>query len=186
MTESPSQTIGPFFHIELAGDHALGIMAAPNAQGEQIELSIGILDGNGTPVPDALVELWQADAQGKYAHPEDTKSKTSDRAFRGFGRLATNENGVCVFNTVKPGRVPGLDGALQAPHINVSVFARGILARLVTRIYFARDPANDDDAILALTPPDRRQTLLAHSDSQSAWQIDIHLCGDRETVFFDL
>jgi protocatechuate 3,4-dioxygenase alpha subunit len=185
MTESPSQTIGPFFHIALQ-DQTLGKMAGPGARGERIQLAIALLDGNGAPIPDGLIELWQADGRGKYAHPEDAQSKTHDPAFRGFGRLSSDEQGLCVFDTVKPGRVKGSPGELQAPHINVSVFARGVMARLVTRIYFAGDPANMEDTILALVPVDRRETLMAHCVLQSTWRIDIRLCGDRETVFFDL
>ena len=140
-----------------------------------------------SPVPDAMIELWQADAGGKYQHPEDTRPIAPDPAFCGFGRLATDDCGACRFETVRPGRVPGPNGALQAPHINVHVFARGMLWHLFTRIYFAGDPANGEDAILELVPKDRRDTLLARPDPNvpSLWSFDVHLTGERETVFFD-
>jgi protocatechuate 3,4-dioxygenase alpha subunit len=135
-----------------------------------------------------MIELWQANAEGKYRHQEDQQAKPLDHAFCGFGRLATDANGTCVFATIKPGRVPGNGNILQAPHINVSVFARGVLKRLATRIYFAGDPANQGDAVLALAPAERRATLLARPDPKRAdeWSFDVYLCGERETVFFDV
>jgi protocatechuate 3,4-dioxygenase alpha subunit len=183
----PSQTVGPYFHLGLARGEDPGRLAGRDAQGEHIRLAIRILDAEGAGVPDAMVELWQTDANGKYNHPDDPQDKTPDPAFRGFGRLPSDKNGMVVFETVRPGRVPGIDGALQAPHINVHVFSRGVLRHISTRIYFAADPANADDAILRLVPPARRETLIAHPDSQhpGTWQIDFRLCGDGETVFFD-
>jgi protocatechuate 3,4-dioxygenase, alpha subunit len=169
LVASASQTVGPFFH--LAGNMDLGCVAGPAAEGHRIRLACRVFDGDGVTVPDALIELWQADANGNYGDP----------AFGGFGRLASDENGVCVFETVRPGRV-----ALQAPHINVIVFARGLLKHLYTRVYLADDPANHDDAVLAMIPGDRRQTLMAHSTEPRVWSFEIHLCGDRETVFFDI
>jgi protocatechuate 3,4-dioxygenase alpha subunit len=184
----PWQTIGPFFHLGLTADATLARLAGPGAKGERVRLACRVWDGDGSPVSDAMVELWQADAGGKYNHPDDTQEKAADPAFRGFGRLPTNEDGACVFETVKPGRVPGWRGTLQAPHVNVSVFARGILQRLVTRIYFAGDPANQQDPVLALAPEDRRHTLMAHPDPEhpGVWNFEIHLCGECETVFFDV
>ncbi|MBI3680821.1 MAG: protocatechuate 3,4-dioxygenase subunit alpha [Acidobacteria bacterium] len=185
---SGSQTIGPFFHFALTTDEALGCLAGPDAKGERIHLRCRVLDGDGAPVSDAMIELWQADSDGRYNHPEDPRQKSHDPAFRGFGRLATNDEGVSVFETIKPGRVAGLDGALQAPHINLSLFARGLLNRLVTRIYFAGDPANQEDTVLSLAPEDRRDTLLAHPDPQhtGVWRFEVHLCSEHETVFFDV
>ena len=182
-----SQTVGPFFHIELTHDEVLGRIAAPQARGEHIRLAIRVLDGDGASIPDAMVEIWQADANGKYNHPDDPQPKTPDPAVTGFGRLGTDENGAVVFETVRPGRVPGIDGALQAPHFNVHVFARGILRHSSTRIYFAGDGANNEDAVLRLVPPARRETLLARPNAQTpgTWAIDLRLCGDGETVFFD-
>ena len=158
-------------------------LAAPGALGERVKLSCRVFDGEGIPIDDAMIEIWQANAAGKYSHPDDLQEKPIDPNFRGFGRSATDENGACTFETIKPGRVPG-----KAPHINVSVFARGTLDRFVTRIYFAADPANHEDPILARVPEDRRATLMAQPDSQNpgAWHFDIHLSGDHETVFFDV
>jgi protocatechuate 3,4-dioxygenase alpha subunit len=178
LVATASQTVGPFFH--LAGNMDLGCVARPGAPGERIRLTCRVFDGDGVPVPDALIELWQADANGIYGDP----------AFGGFGRLASDENGVCVFETVRPGRAEGPNTAFhktpQAPHINLIVFARGLLKHLYTRMYFAGDPANDDDVILAMIPAERRATLVAQSAAADAWNFEIHLCGDRETVFFDI
>lgn len=164
LVPSPSQTIGPFFHCYLGTYCALRNLAGPSVQGERIQLAFRVLDGDGVPLSDAMLELWQADVSG-------------------FGRLPTDEQGACVFESVKPGRL-----APQAPHINVSVFARGLLNRLVTRVYFAGDPANAEDPVLALVPDDRRETLVAHPHltDPGLWDFEIHLCGERETVFFDV
>jgi protocatechuate 3,4-dioxygenase, alpha subunit len=183
-----SQTVGPFFHLGLVYGDNPGRLAGPDAQGEHIRLRIRVLDAEGAGVPDAMVELWQADAHGKYNHPDDLQDKTPDPAFRGFGRLPSDKDGRSVFETVRPGRVPGIDGALQAPHINVHIFSRGVLRHVSTRIYFAGNPANAEDAILRLVPAARRDTLLARQDEKQpgTWMIDFHLCGERETVFFDV
>ena len=183
-----SQTVGPFFHLGLTGKHSVACMAAAGAMGKRIWLHCRVFDGDGLPVPDALLELWQADADGKYAHPDDPQKKPGDPHCSGFGRLATDKDGACEFETVQPGCVPGPGETLQAPHINVSVFARGILQRLATRIYFAGDAANGNDPVLALVPDDRRATLMAEPDAQTSdhWIFEIRLCGDHETVFFDV
>lgn len=165
-----SQTVGPFFH--LAGNMDLGCVAGPEVEGLRIRLACRVFDGDGVSVPDALIEVWQADANGSYGGC--------------FGRLASDEQGVCVFETVRPGRVAGPKGAPQAPHINLIVFARGLLRHLYTRVYFAGDRANEDDAVLAMIPAERRHTLMAHSAEPRVWNFEIHLCGDRETVFFDI
>jgi protocatechuate 3,4-dioxygenase alpha subunit len=184
---TPSQTVGPFFHLGLTNGQDCGRMADPAAQGEHIRVAIRIFDAEGAGVPDAMVELWQADANGKYNHPDDPQHKNPDPAFRGYGRLPSDKDGRMIFETVRPGRVSGIDGALQAPHINVHIFSRGILRHVSTRIYFAGDSANADDAILRLVPAARRDTLMAHPDARQpeTWNIDFHLCGDAETVFFD-
>jgi len=183
-----NQPIGPFFHFALTPDNAAGRMAGADARGERISLTVCVLDRDGNPVTNAMIELWQADAGGKYKHPADTQEKTPDPGFHGFGRLATDKQGLCVFTTVKPGRVPFWRGALrQAPHINVSVYAPGLQKRVVTRIYFADDPANDSDRVLALAPEARRPTLLAREEARTGhWHFDLHLTGPCETVFFDV
>ena len=182
-----SQTVGPFFHLGLICAENAGRLAGPEAQGEHIRLAIQVFDAEGGGVPDAMIELWQAGANGKYNHPDDPQEKEPDAAFRGFGRLPSDKEGKMVFETIRPGRVPGIDGALQAPHINVHIFSRGVLRHVSTRIYFADDPANAEDAILRLVPAARRDTLMARPDPQQlgTWKIDFHLCGERETVFFN-
>ena len=183
----PSQTVGPFFHFGLTPNEALGRLATENAQGERIWLRFRLLDGDGLPVPDGIIELWQADASGRYEHPADKQEHAPDRAFQGFGRLATDKDGACTFETIRPGRTPDGLGGSQASHINVSVFARGLLNRLCTRVYFEGDPGLDEDAILALVPAGRRGTLMARPDAERrVWTFDIHLQGDQETVFFDI
>jgi protocatechuate 3,4-dioxygenase alpha subunit len=185
----PSQTVGPFFNFGLTTNEALGKLARDGAQGERISLSFRVADGDGNPAStDAMVEIWQADANGKYDHWEDKQAKIPDPNLCGFGRMETDENGTCVFDTVKPGRVPGPDGTLQAPHICVQIFARGLLKQLYTRVYFAGEPANEQDPVLALVPPHRRETLLAHpvAGMPHAWHFDVRLQGETETVFFDV
>ncbi len=170
-----SQTVGPFFNFGLTNNAALGCLAQHGAAGERIRLSLRIVDGAGDPAPgDAMVELWQADANGHYDQ--------QDSAFHGFGRLETQPDGSCVFETVKPGSC----GEGCAPHINVVIFARGLLKHLYTRVYFAGDPANDADAVLALVPEARRGTLMASEAVPGLWHLDIRLQGEGETVFFDL
>jgi protocatechuate 3,4-dioxygenase alpha subunit len=141
-----SQTVGPFFHFSLATNPALGNLIVDDVPGERIRLRVRVLDGDGIPVPDALIEIYQADASGRYAQPP----------FTGFGRLPTNEDGFCVFETIRPGAPQG-----QAPHINVCLLSRGLLRQLYTRIYFSGDSGQNSDAVLALVPADRRQTLMA-------------------------
>lgn len=184
----PSQTVGPFYHLGLTSNAALGCLVRDACKGERIRLQFRLHDGDGVPVPDGMIELWQADAAGRYDHPDDTREQSPDPAFCGFGRLATDDCGVCTFDTVYPGRVPDGCGGLQAPHISVSVFARGLLARLCTRVYFEGDPALGEDPVLALVPEDRRTTLLARRDLEHAdqWNFEIRLQGEHETVFFDI
>jgi protocatechuate 3,4-dioxygenase alpha subunit len=188
LTPTPSQTVGPYLHLGLTGSRSIPCVAADGVKGERIRLICRVLDGDGNPVDDAMIELWQADAKGIYNHPDDPQSAKISPDFRGFGRMATGEDGVCVFETIKPGRVPGPNGKLQAPHINVSVLGRGLLKRLATRIYFTGEGANPEDAVLASVPENRRSTLLAQADPSHAgeWRFDVRLCGDSETVFFDV
>ena len=182
---TPSQTVGPFFHIGLERIAVSNLAAG--VTGKPIEIMGRVLDGDGQPVIDALVELWQADAHGKYVHPEDTQSKPLQTRFKGYGRIATDANGAFRFTTIKPGAVPGPNDLLQAPHIAVNIFMRGLLKHLVTRIYFPDEPGNDDDAILNRVSPDRRATLIAKAATGNpallTW--DIVLQGEHETVFFD-
>jgi protocatechuate 3,4-dioxygenase, alpha subunit len=185
LTATSSQTVGPFFHFGLAGNPALGCMAGPAATGTRIRLRIRAVEGDGVPVPDALIELWQADADGQYVTPADASRAGAQPAFTGFGRLPSGADGTCLFETVHPGRVRDEHGREQAPHINVCFFARGLLRQIYTRIYFEGDAGLDEDPILALVPAERRSTLMAQRVDDE-WQFDIRLQGDRETVFFDL
>jgi protocatechuate 3,4-dioxygenase, alpha subunit len=188
LVPTPSQTVGPYFYLGLTGPRSVECLSGPNAQGDPVTIVFTVLDGDGQPVPDAMLEIWQANANGKYNHPEDTQDKALDPACEGYGRMGTDAQGRCEFQTIKPGRVPGPDHRLQAPHLNLSIFARGLLKRLATRVYFAGDSANDEDLVLSLVPKDRRATLMASRDASraSAWRFEIHLQGDRETVFFDV
>jgi protocatechuate 3,4-dioxygenase alpha subunit len=190
---TPSQTVGPFLHLGLApGPYGVREVFGPavvqaGAPGTHIRVEGRVIDGEGNVLPDAMVEIWQADHQGRYTHPADGRPPASN-AFRGFGRCPTGKDGGFRFDTVKPGSVAGPDGTMQAPHINVGVFARGILKRLFTRIYFAGDPANASDPILGLVPAGRRETLLAKPDAKNPdrFLFDIRLQGESETVFFDV
>jgi protocatechuate 3,4-dioxygenase alpha subunit len=189
---TPSQTVGPYLHIGLTPTHpgARAIVAAdvadPGVAGVGVRIEGRVLDAEGRPLSDALVETWQADAQGRYAHPADGRPLAAN-SFRGFGRAATDAEGRFAVATIKPGSVPGPGGRAQAPHINVGVLGRGLQKRLFTRLYFPDEPLNASDPILALVPPERRATLIARPDSARAGVLhfDIHLQGERETVFFD-
>lgn len=181
---TPSQTIGPFLHIEVPyeGEDELVAPDHPDA----IRIRGAIRDGNGDPVNDALVEIWQANAAGRYAHPEDDREQIPlEPGFAGFGRCATDAEGGYEFVTVKPGPVPGPGGHPQAPHIDVSVFARGLLKRLVTRIYFPDETeANAADPILSsIEDPSQRDTLVAAAED-GRLRFDIRLQGEGETTFF--
>jgi protocatechuate 3,4-dioxygenase, alpha subunit len=185
LTPTSSQTVGPYLHLGLTDTHSVSRVAGDRAKGERIWLTFRVLDGEGVPVPDAMIEIWQADSEGNYADQENTPD---DAVFRGFGRAATAEDGSCSFETIRPGRVPGREEALQAPHINVSIFGRGILKRLSTRLYFAGEQANAADPVLKLVPENRRATLLAQPDPDrtSYWMFYVRLRGEDETVFFDV
>ncbi len=182
-----SQTAGPFFHLGCIKTRAVSCLAGPEAKGEPVRLICRIFDADNIPVTDAMIEIWQADAEGTYHHPDDPRAQEVDPHCTGFGRLATDPSGTCIFETIKPGCVPGNDGTWQAPHLNISLFARGMLNRLTTRIYFDADPSNSADPVLSLVPNDRRNTLMAQpSSSRTEWRFDFHLGGERETVFFDV
>lgn len=194
LKQTPSQTVGPFFAYGLTPEQydypltsiAGGDLATPETQGERIRIEGRVLDGAGDPIPDAMVEIWQADNQGRYAHPLDKRG--SNTSFKGFGRVGTGTDPECrfIFNTVKPGSVDGR----QAPHINVIVFARGLLLHAYTRIYFSDEAeANAKDPVLTSVPPERRVTLIAErtsSPSGVVYRFDIRMQGEAETVFFDV
>jgi protocatechuate 3,4-dioxygenase alpha subunit len=179
---TPSQTVGPFFHTALP--YEAGPQVAGAARPGVVTLAGRVLDGAGAPVPDALVEIWQADERGSFVDVPGVYREVSATGFRGFGRCPTDESGGYRFRTVKPGAVPTVDGTAQAPHVAMSVFARGMLRRAVTRVYFP-DEANDADPLLAGLPEDRRGTLVAAAD-EDGYRFDVHLQGDQETVFLDV
>lgn len=182
---TPFQTVGPFFDFGLefeGGD----IVASDVADGVHIVVEGTLRDGAGDPVPDAILEVWQANAAGKYRHPLDDRRMPLDPGVDGFGRVATTTEGRFSFRTILPGRVPAPDGRWQAPHLVMSVLARGILTRLATRIYFEGELTLPDDPILALVPEHRRGTLIARRVDADHYRFDIVLQGPGETVFFDV
>jgi protocatechuate 3,4-dioxygenase, alpha subunit len=177
---TPSQTVGPFFAIGLTWPDGPFVVEA-GTRGA-IWLRGRILDGAGEPVPDAMVETWQADPDGRFDHPDDPRGGRSD--FRAFGRCPTDDDGRWGVLTLKPGAVPGPQGTTQAPHVDLSVFARGLLNHVVTRLYFADEAqANAADPVLATLDPSLRDTLLARP-SDDGYALDIRLQGEDETVFF--
>jgi protocatechuate 3,4-dioxygenase, alpha subunit len=190
-TFSSSQTIGPFFHDGMMrADARRTLLVTPNTAGERIRIAGNVYDGDGLGVPDAMIETWQANHYGRYNHPADRRDLPLDPDFHGFGRAATAADGSYSFETIKPGRVPFDDQQLQAPHICVAVFARGLLNHAFTRLYFADDPANAGDPVLRLVPAERRATLLARragaGQERAVYDFDIVLQGAGETVFFNL
>ena len=182
-----SQTVGPYFRIGLQWLNQDNL-AGEGVAGECVTIQGRVLDGDGVPVPDAVLEIWQANSHGKYAHPEDTQAKPLEPGFTGYGRVPTDREGIFRFATIKPGPVPGPDGKEQAPHLLVSVFMRGLLKRLITRIYFPDEPHNAGDYILNLVEPERRSTLIAKriAGHPGALEWNIALQGADETVFFEL
>ncbi len=181
------QTVGPFFSIGFTWLYRDNL-AGPSVSGQRVEISGRILDGDGKPVPDGIVEIWQANSQGKYAHPDDVQEKSIEPGFAGYGRVPTNGEGRFRFTTIKPGRVPGPDEKLQAPHLAVSIFTRGLLRRLITRIYFPDEPGNGEDFALNLVEASRRGTLIAKriDGRVGALEWNVILQGANETVFFDV
>jgi protocatechuate 3,4-dioxygenase alpha subunit len=165
-------------------------LAADSTPGERIRLQGQVFDGEGKPVPDAMVEIWQANAHGRYNHPDDKQEKPIDPGFMGWGRCGTDKMGFFSFETIKPGPVPGPEESVQAPHINVAVFARGMLVHAYTRIYFDDEAASDNDPILlSVKSKQRRKTLIAgrqESGGKTVYRFDIRLQGENETVFFDM
>jgi len=185
-----TQTAGPFFYFGLARPEWADLTNGGKAQGEKITLEGLVTDGDGAPVPDAIVEIWQANAAGRYAHPEDKQDKPLDPNFRGFGRAFTDQQGLYRFTTVKPGAVPGRGNALQAPHIAVSLAARGLLHHLFTRVYFPGEALNKTDPVLgAIDDPAAQKTLVAaakdKTNGAAVFRFDIVLQGKNETVFLD-
>jgi protocatechuate 3,4-dioxygenase, alpha subunit len=182
-----SQTVGPFFKIGLEWLYRDNLVVE-GVSGERVTIQGRVLDGDGLPVPDAILEIWQANAHGKYNHPEDTQDKPLEPGFNGYGRVPTNAEGMFRFNTIKPGSVPAPNGKQQAPHLVVSVFMRGVLRRLVTRMYFPDDERNSGDHILNLVEAARRTTLIAKNtaDDPGSLEWNVVLQGPEETVFFDL
>ena len=183
---TPSQTVGPFLHLGLAWLTTTELATDASA-GERIVVAGSVLDGDGKPIPDALLELWQANAYGRYAHPDDSQDKPIDPEFSGFGRIPTDKDGHFRFSTVKPGATPGPGNTRQAPHIVVAVFMRGMLRHLYTRMYFSDEAANAADPILGrIREPARRDTLIAKRAADAAeYRWDIIMQGESETVFFD-
>jgi protocatechuate 3,4-dioxygenase alpha subunit len=182
---TPSQTIGPFYFGTLSKAYRCDLAPAGVA-GERVAIVLKLHDAQGAIVPDGLFELWQANSHGRYNHPDDRRNLPLDSGFEGFGRASTWTDGCAQFHTIKPGRVPWPEGGLQAPHINVSIFARGVLNRLATRLYFDGDPALGEDPVLKRIEPARRATLIAKKDAEGTWRLPIHLGGRKETVFFDV
>ena len=193
---TPSQTIGPFAAPCLTPNEKgkqnydwqqliNGNLVTADAVGERIRLEGRMVDKEGVAIDGILFEIWQADGQGRYAHPRDPRRTNS--SFKGFGRIESDLAGNFVFDTVKPGRVPGPNGAQQAPHLVVAIHMRGILQHLFTRVYFSDEASNAEDPILKLVPADRRDTLIARRDGSSAtYRIQFQIQGDGETVFFDI
>ena len=201
LKESASQTAGPYVHIGLAPSQAgfdifeknfTNVVALPGVAGERITIEGRVIDGSGTPVRDVLIELWQANAAGRYNHPADRQDKPLDPAFRGFGRACSDfKTGIWTFETIKPGSVAGRAGKPMAPHVNLWIVSRGINIGLATRMYFSDETeANAADPVLNLIEWEvRRKTLIGERETRGSavvYRFDIHLQGPQETVFFDI
>ena len=196
LKQTPSQTVGPYFSYGLTPEAfgrkgiASNVLVSPATKGKRIRIEGVLSDGEDKPVADALVEIWQANAAGRYRHPSDRRDAVPlDDAFTGFGRAATDAQGLFRFDTVKPGPVPGRGNALQAPHVGVIVLARGMLNHVFTRLYFADEAgANTEDPVLQAIEAGRRNTLIATAvpgSDPAPYRLDIRLQGPGETVFFD-
>lgn len=192
MIQSPSQTVGPYFAQGLLreGDQVFtNILVSENTEGERIQIQGRVLDAERQPIEDAMIEIWQANHHGRYNHPLDEQDKPLDAEFTGHGRASTDVTGNYRFETIKPGSVPGPDNTAQAPHINVIVFARGMLSHAFTRIYFEDEDANREDPVLMSIEDERhRNTLIAmreEADGLIVYRFDICFQGEDETAFFD-
>jgi protocatechuate 3,4-dioxygenase alpha subunit len=190
--QTPSQTVGPYFGMRLGGD-GQHVLAGPDTPGRRVRIEGRVLDADGAFIEDALVEVWQADAEGRYRHPDDRWDGVPGAGtFTGFGRARTDfRSGVYVIETILPGRVPGPDRRPQAPHLNLIVQARGMLMASFTRCYFEdQASANAEDAVLMLVPEERRATLVATLEAPDAdpplYRFDIRFGGEAETVFLDI
>lgn len=187
---TPSQTIGPFHRIMIPWEGGGNLVGEDDSNAILIEGHV--YDGAGVPVDDCVIEIWQADIHGRYAHFEDVRETPLVKGFYGFGRTVTNDQGYFAIATVKPGPVPGPGGNVQAPHISLSIFARGLLKHLATRAYFPDEGASNakDLVLLSIADPARQATLVAvkrkRTDTPPVYNFDIHLQGPRETVFFDI
>jgi protocatechuate 3,4-dioxygenase alpha subunit len=184
---TPSQTVGPYFSMRLPWP--AGPFAVPAGTPGAVTITGRLYDGAGDPVPDGMIETWQAGPDGRFAHPDDPRGPVpgGDTQFRGFARTPTGHDGSFTLLTLKPGPLPFGDGRTEAPHLDVSVFARGMLDRSVTRIYFPDEAAaNDADPVLATVPAHRRATLIAVPAGDGLLRFDIRMQGPDETVFFDL
>jgi protocatechuate 3,4-dioxygenase alpha subunit len=189
MAQTPSQTVGPFFDFGLFTRPALNVLVDDQTKGQRIAIRGQVVDGAGSPVPDAMLEIWQADADGFFNHPADPNHAQADPHFRGFGRADTVDGGRYSFTTVKPGLVRFDETRHQAPHINVRVFSRGLLIHAYTRLYFSDEAeANQRDPILNLVPGERQHTLIAARQDGGdlpTYCFNVALQGEDETVFFD-
>ncbi len=181
---TPSQTVGPYLKIGFL-PLVIDAIAPAGVPGERATVRGRMSDGEGKPINDGVLEIWQADAQGKYAHPEHGQKTIAANAFRGFGRTLTDGSGAFQFTTIKPGPVTGPDGKQQAPHLVVTVFMRGMLRHLITRMYFPGEALNETDTVLQRVPVDRRATLVAAASGKSILEWNVVSQGPTETVFFD-
>jgi protocatechuate 3,4-dioxygenase alpha subunit len=187
LKQTPSQTVGPFFHMGLLLS-SQSVLVNEQTTGQRIRILGRIFDGNGQPIPDALIEIWQADAHGFFNHPADPNFRQADPHFQGFGRSGTVNDGWFEFKTIKPGGVPGPNGQIQAPYINIRVFSRGMLIHAYTRLYFSDEITNASDPVLTSLEPERRASLIAtleDSHDLPTYRFAIHMQGERETVFFE-
>jgi protocatechuate 3,4-dioxygenase, alpha subunit len=187
--QTPSQTVGPFYSLALTRK-PMNVIATASTQGQRIRVEGQVFDGDGQAIPDVMVEIWQANAHGRYNHPDDKQEKPLDQSFIGWGRSGTDEKCFYRFETIKPGPVPGADDSVQAPHVNVAIFARGMLTHAYTRIYFPDETANEADPVLkSIKNKARRKTLIAGRENKNGkpvYRFDIRMQGENETVFFDV